>query len=187
MPHYPSTIEFVASEKTEVMRLKRSLVSILGYLFTALFALFVTLIMIYFFGSMRIPGDIPILRSLSMYWLLLAPVGVLLEAARQYHDDLYIFEQERITREGGRLSLQMNVPSIQYADIRAIAVVQSIWGRIFHYGDVELNTAAQDLDEVSIEGIRYPDELANLVDNIRRHRRNLLLQEGQLLLPEETE
>lgn len=179
MSHYPDLREFLASEKEQVLILKRSIRSIIGHLITAFISVLVFLLLFYFVDSSVLP--------ISIFWLLLVPVGILLEAARQYHDDLYIFEKERIIREGGRLSLHLSVPSIHYADIRAISVIQSIWGRIFKYGTVELNTAAQDANEVALEGILYPDEVALLVDDLKRHLRNSLLQKGVLMLPEDTD
>ena len=87
----------------------------------------------------------------------------------QFKYPLYLFEKDRITRQGGRLSLQYTVPAVRYIDVRAIGVSQSFWGRIFDYGDVEINTAALDDGEMFLEGIRAPDELGRLVEQIRSY------------------
>jgi membrane protein YdbS with pleckstrin-like domain len=108
-----------------------------------------------------------IMGSQFVLALYLIPLGFAIESLRRYHDDLYIFERERIIHKGGRLSLQYSVPSIRYIDIRAITVNQSIYGRIFDYGSIELNTAAEDTSELVLAGVRSPITLARVIEDIR--------------------
>jgi len=167
---YP-TLEEALQRKEQKERIlfqfRRSWYSILGYFITALLALLFTVLLIYLFGHLRIPTTVPVLRSLSVYFLLIVPIGIVLEGLRQYHDDLYIFEGERVIHKGGRLSINYAVPTIKYADLRSIGVHQSIFGRIFDYGDVILETAALDDSELSLGGVRHPFELAEFVDSLR--------------------
>ena len=156
---YPTADDLLTSHDEPMLELKRSPRSMLGFLSLAAFLFIVVTIIVYFFGSYT-------------FALYIVPIGFGVEAARRYHDDLYVFEDEKITHQGGRLSLQYSVPAIRYIDIRAISVTQSFTGRIFDYGNVELNTAAQDQGEVYLEGIRAPDELAYIVEEIRRHHLN---------------
>jgi hypothetical protein len=55
-------------------------------------------------------------------------------------------------------------------------VKQDIWGRIFNYGSVDVSTAAQTENELIIDGVLHPWELAMLIDRIRS--RSYRLQRG---------
>ena len=108
---------------------------------------------------------------ISLRWLALIPLGCFLEVIRKYHDDLYKFSAHNLTHYEGRLSLNYSVPNIRYNDIRAIVVTQDIWGRLLDYGDVEADTAAKDKSEVHINGVRAPQELAEILEVLRTHSR----------------
>ncbi|MCB0328201.1 MAG: PH domain-containing protein [Bdellovibrionales bacterium] len=176
MGYYPRAEELLANTEGHLLELKRSPRSMLGFFAWALFSALIVSVICYFFGSVRISYEIPVVNLLSTYWFFLFPIGVAIEGIRQYHDDLYILDREKVTHKGGRLSLEYSVPEIRYQDIRAVGVSQSFVGRLFDYGDVELNTAAQDQGELLLEGIRAPDELAELIEEIRafliRHSRD---------------
>ncbi|MCB0352557.1 MAG: PH domain-containing protein [Bdellovibrionales bacterium] len=172
MSTYRSATELLGGSVLEVKRTWRS---ILGHLVSTLLAFLVVYVLIRLFGSARFETDLPIIRSLSVHWLLVVPLLFLAETLRVHHDDLYIFEKTKVTHQGGRLSLTYSVPVIYYRDIRSITVRQSLWGRIFDYGIIELSTAAQGETEMFIEGVGTPDELAVLVDELRvlNRKRNL--------------
>lgn len=160
MSNYQPATELLSSTQEPLMEIKRSPRSMLGLISCAgISTLVVTLI--FFSASSEMMG------SQFLLALYLIPLGFAIESLRRYHDDLYIFERERIVHKGGRLSLQYSVPSIRYIDIRAITVNQSIYGRIFDYGSVELNTAAEDTSELILSGVRSPIELARVVEDIR--------------------
>jgi len=167
---YPTIDELTEKKKQDervLFEFRRSWYSILGYFITSLLVLLVVLLLIYFLGHLRLPTEIPILSSLSVYYLLIVPIGIALEGLRQYHDDLYIFEKETVMHKGGRLSINYAVPTIKYFDLRSVEVRQSIFGRIFDYGDVVLETAALDDSELTIGGARHPFEIADLADSLR--------------------
>lgn len=160
MSQYMTATELLQTSQEPMMEIKRSPRSMLGLISCAcISALLVTLI---FFSL-----NSELIASQFILALYLIPLGFAIESLRRYHDDLYIFEHERIIHKGGRLSLQYSVPSIRYIDIRAITVSQSIYGRIFDYGSVELNTAAEDASELVLIGVRSPIELARVIENIR--------------------
>lgn len=107
------------------------------------------------------------------------PLLMLVEIARVYYNDLYILGRERVRRHQGRLSLQYNVPSVMYKDIRLVSVSQSFWGRIFDYGSIFLGTAAQDEVELIIEGVASPYELSGLIEQLRDYNLSMISDEGQ--------
>jgi hypothetical protein len=100
-------------------------------------------------------------------WAGLIPLGFFLSIVHFRFNNAYIFDSTDIYREEGRLSLCYKNPSIRYADIKGITVYQSFWGRVFNFGSIELGTAANEGNELIIQGIRGPHELAELIEALR--------------------
>jgi hypothetical protein len=129
--------------------------------------IFVYLVNFYFRNPS--PGQQAVLRVLSPRWLALLPLGILLEIGRRYYDCLYIFSVHQVTKIEGRLSLRYNVPSVKYADVKGVVVHQSFWGRLLDFGAINLGTAAQEGDEMVIDGVLSPYELAEFIDKLRSY------------------
>ena len=168
MNHYPTLKELLAKEEQEIMTLKRSPRSMLDLFSWAIITFCFILVLIFFFPGAHLSADYFPLNWLSFSLLFVIPIGFAIESVRRYHDDLYIIEKKQVVHKGGRLSIQYSVPSVQIPDIRAVVVSQTFSGRLFDYGNVELNTAAHDQGELIIEGVRAPDELGLLMEDLRR-------------------
>ena len=110
---------------------------------------------------------LPISPVLLARLLGLVPLIFLCELLRRRYNNLYQFGIHRVTHKKGRLSFQYEVPVIKYGDIRAINVRQKFWGRVLDFGSVSIGTAAQQDDEMLIDGVRAPEELARLIDFLR--------------------
>lgn len=174
MAYYPPFEEIIAQpDATKLLQVKRSLRSIIPNIIYFFVTVYVVYLLNYYFYDVQPPQSIPVLRHLSVRWLAVFPVLFLAEIVRRYNDDLYIFEMHRLTHLEGRLSLSYKVPVITYVDIRAITVLQDIFGRIFDYGTVSIGTAAKDGDELIISGVRDPVALARIVDNFRNQSKAL--------------
>jgi len=172
---YPDLETLLEGEDQEsLLRVRRSVRSVLAGI--ALFIVTAVLVYIlnFYFGHLRLPTDLPLIRSISLRWLAVIPAGIALELVRRYNDDLYVLGVEVITHYEGRLSLNYKVPAIKYAHIRAIAVDQSILARIFDYGTIALGTAAQEGSELSMYSVRAPRELAALIEELQRYNREIL-------------
>ena len=104
-------------------------------------------------------------------WLALIPLLVLLEIVRRKYNQMYVLGSDKATHKNGLLSLTYNETVIEYGDVRSINVIQSFWGRVFNYGTVEISTAAQEDSELILPGIIAPEELSELVDNLRTYAR----------------
>ncbi|MBN8549530.1 MAG: hypothetical protein J0M12_09465 [Deltaproteobacteria bacterium] len=177
MSYYPSFEQIIAQPDTsKLLEVRRSLRSIIPNIFYFIVSTIIVYVLNYYFYDASLPVDIPILSSLSVRWLAVVPLLFLAEIFRRYHNDLYIFELHRLTHLEGRLSLSYKVPVITYVDIRAITVIQDIFGRIFDYGIVSIGTAAKDGDELIISGVRDPVSLAKLVDQFRNNSKALAAQ-----------
>ena len=97
----------------------------------------------------------------------LIPFLILIELLRMYYNDLYILGDDTLTRKQGRFSLNFRVPTVKYIDIRGIRITQSIWGRLFGYGDIEIGTSAQDGAELIIENVDNPAELVQIIESFK--------------------
>lgn len=151
-----------------MMRVKRSFCSIFSLCAKVIAsALLVVLINLIFDGAIRLSFLWPVLPDISLRWLGIFPALLLLNTLREYHDDIYIFGLHGITQHQGRLSLTKRVPHVKYSDILSLKVRQDPWGRIFNYGDLDLDTAAEAGVEIVVEGIDSPDELCRLVESLR--------------------
>ncbi len=169
MGFYPDIQELLQGEDYErLLVTRRSLFALArNIIWAGIFAVVIYYLVLYF--------EDPRFR-----WLAVIPVVLLLEVLRKYHDDLYMLGMHKVTHFNGRLSLSYSVPVVKYAHIRSVTVNQDIWGRIFDFGDVMIQTAAQDKNEVVLEGVRAPLELATLVEDLRNHSRKMQDEDSPL-------
>lgn len=95
--------------------------------------------------------------------------GLLIELARRYYNNLYSFSRRRIAAHCGLLSTNYHVTNIRFTDIREICVEQSLLGRLFHFGTIQIGTASTDHYEVEIKDINLPSEILQII-NAQRNR-----------------
>ena len=168
MSVYPEFSKILEGEdKERLLEVRRSIRSILPLVIFFLVSVLIVYTLIYYIELSGIQDKIPFLRRISPRWLALFPAVFLLEILRRRLDDLYVFSEGRVQHYNGRLSLNYSVPSVSMRDIRSVRVGQTIWGRIFDYGNVELGTAAQADAEMILEGVRDPVTLADLIEQFR--------------------
>ncbi len=172
MSFYPDVNTLLAeSTGTVLLGVYRSYRSILSHMFVFVLSI---LIVVGINLALQTTPVGPYLR-----WLSIVPVLILLNIFRTYYNDLANFERHKVTQYDGRLSLNYEMPSIKYSDLRAINVEQDILGRIFDYGDLQLGTAAAEGWEMTIHGIRAPRDLAALVNQLRSHSVRQQLDEAK--------
>ncbi len=145
-------------------RSKRSLIPLILW---GVFAIYLAYLFSVKAPAIYLPESIPYLGGIRLGTMWLLPVSIFLEVIRRYYNDLYIFETTRITHQQGRLSLRYSVPVIKYVHIRAIAINQSLLGRLLNYGNVSFGTAAEEGNELIVLGTRDPKALAKAVDYLR--------------------
>ena len=100
--------------------------------------------------------------------LYLLPVLIFVNIIRLILDDEYTLEQAQIRKVDGKLSLKYKRPVIQYRDIRGIVIQQGIWGRLLNFGNLYIGTAAESGSEMCLPGVVDPQDLAELIDELRR-------------------
>ncbi len=168
MAAYPDIQSVLNTDKHELLEVRRTVKSVAP----AVLLFIAVVVAVFFLDSYLIdwrPPDIPIIRHFSIRWLSIVPAMLLLEILRECNDDLYVLELHRITRYEGRLSLNYLVPNVRYCDIKAICIKQGLLGRMLNYGDIELSTAATDGTELPLAGVASPEELAHLIEALRKN------------------
>ena len=76
----------------------------------------------------------------------------------------WIVTNQRVITEWGVFSI--NIKESPLDKINSISYHKSFWGRIFNYGDVVIQTAAERGDIV-FDKVAYPDKFANTVSEMR--------------------
>ncbi len=158
MQHYPD-LETLVSQNDEkvVLEVYRSYLSILSDMAVFVIAMIIVIALNLLFPSIR---D-------HLRWLSIVPVVLFLNIFRTYFNDVIHIELHKLTQYHGRLALSYGMPSVRYLDIRALKVRQDILGRIFDYGDLQIGTPGQEGWEITIHGVRAPNELSMLIDELR--------------------
>lgn len=104
--------------------------------------------------------------GLSVVWLIPTVIG--LETIRRYYNDRYIFSEERLIHQTGRISFKYTVPVVNLAHVRVITVSQSLLGRLLNYGTIYVGTAGETGNEVEVIGIVSPRKLAQRLEILRK-------------------
>ena len=176
---YPSIDELKsAADPKRLLEVRRSFRSNLVPFLVFLLSLLAVIVLSQAFDDGLLPASWPLIGGLGVRWAGIIPAIILLEIFRRYHDDLYVFDAERITHYEGRLSLTSSVPSLKYSDIKALTVEQNLVGRLFDYGDVLLDSSAQDGAELTVTGVRSPLQLAYLIEELRAISNQLAAQQS---------
>lgn len=164
---YPTFEEIIARKgDRELFRTYRSFNSLIPLILLFLFLLIVSMILTNLsanpFGQW-IHSTI----GISARWFSLPAALVLLEIIRRRNNDAYVLGREMLSHYGGRISLKYYIHIIKYKDIRAVNVLQSVYGRFLDFGTLEVSTAAQKEGDVYFYGVRSPMELAAIIDQFR--------------------
>jgi hypothetical protein len=132
-------------------------------------ALFLALlILVIFLNAKYVPVEGS--PALWLRFISLFPLFVFLEMVRRHFNDRVVVKANVIEHHQGKLSLSLNVPVIDYSDIREIRINQSLFGRFCDFGDVAIGTSGTEGIEMTLRGAPSPHELRNLLEQLRAAR-----------------
>ncbi len=103
----------------------------------------------------------------------LIPLIALLLSTWRVFDAEYAIDHRGIQSTNGLLSTNKQVRRVRYEDIRLVQINQTILGRIFDYGNVEIGTAAVEGIEIVLEDIVHPQGVQNLIQTERDRRKKI--------------
>ena len=158
---YPTPEQALGATGKVLLRLRRTLRSIVSLLFYFVLSLTVVVVLNICFR------DSPYVNKIFLRLMSVVPLFFFLDIFRRYFDEITHLERHKLIQYRGRISLKYEVPSLKYIDIRTIQVDQDIFGRILNYGDVLIGTAGMDGFELEIHGVGSPAELQHLIECIR--------------------
>lgn len=93
------------------------------------------------------------------FWLII-PIIVLIVDIIRYKKDKIEFYDRYVIEKSGLLSKREKKST--FAGIYSVSVEQSVWGRIFKYGDVKVDVVGRwDIDTY---GISHPNELKKYLE-----------------------
>lgn len=103
----------------------------------------------------------------------LIPAISLLFSSWRVFDAEYTIDHRGIQSTNGLLSANKSVKRVRYEDIRLVQINQTILGRIFDFGHVEIGTAAVEGIEIVLEDIVHPVGVQNLIQTERDRRKKV--------------
>jgi hypothetical protein len=92
-----------------------------------------------------------------------------------------------VEHQHGRVSIRLTITIAMFMDLRGIEVSQSLLGRIFDFGNIELETSAQEGAELFLSNVPHPEKLAALFDELRTQLREQALKNRATRLKAGTE
>ena len=166
MSTYPRLEELkIKPNANELLIVRRSLASLMPLLWVMVVSLILVVAIFYLSNTSHF--FVKYFNFIKPSVVAIMPLLTLIEIIRRLYNDVYIIGINRLVHKKGRLSFAYNVPVVRFEDIRAVNVVQDFWGRIFGYGDILVGTSAQLGNEIIISGVKHPESLALLIDQLR--------------------
>lgn len=170
---YPTAVELLENQDSGPgFVFYRSLYS----LFTTIFFFVASLAGVYIYEFFYTPPEKPILLRIFPGWPLLIPIFFLLLTMYRYVNDRWILDAQKVEHQHGRISVRFITTIVMHMDLRGIAVNQSLLGRIFDFGSLELETSAQEGAELVMDDVPHPEQLAALFDELRNQVREQALK-----------
>jgi hypothetical protein len=93
---------------------------------------------------------------LHLPWLVFLPGFILGKALINIYDADYVIDGRGIEAKIGIVSLTLRQPRLRFEDIRGVEPNQTIWGRIFGIGDLDIGSAMKEDVEITMKGIGNP-------------------------------
>lgn len=100
-----------------------------------------------------------ILRIL-FFWLIIPSILIIYDIIKYAKETVEIYEKHIIEKTG---ILSKNEKQITFAGVVSVSVNQSLFGRMFNYGNVTINIVGKD--NLYIEGAKNPFELKKFLES----------------------
>lgn len=103
--------------------------------------------------------------------VVLAILAAFLKTFHHYHANRYILTSKRLMIKKGLFGVKLSVAL--YDKITHLEVDQSFMDRVFlHHGDVIINTAGINRNEIILKSVDYPMEIKNLLERLIHRERD---------------
>lgn len=115
----------------------------------------------YFLGFEKIK-----IAIMSLVGMILAAI---LKTLHTFHANRYILTTRRIMVKKGLFGVKLS--AALYDKVTHLEVDQSFFNRILHHGDIIINTAGQNNNEIILKYVDYPMEIKNLLERLINRER----------------
>lgn len=89
----------------------------------------------------------------------------IVETLRNFYDSVYLIGNRRLIQMTGILGLNYKRSSINISHIREVRLKQSIWGRLFKHGTLEMGTSSTKDYEIIFTDIFLARKVRKLIEN----------------------
>lgn len=100
-----------------------------------------------------------------LFWLIIPLIVMIVQIIVLKHERIEFYDDKIVVKSG---VLSKNERKSIFAGVLSVSVNQSLWGRIFGYGDVIVD--AMGKWDVNSEGIRNPKELERYLETKIVHK-----------------
>ena len=101
---------------------------------------------------------VTILRIL-FFWLIIPLIVMIVDILKKKSYTVEFYSDKYVVKEG---ILSKNESQSVFMGVYSVSIRQSLWGRIFNYGDIEVDAVGQwDLD---LEGVKNPKAVKRYLD-----------------------
>jgi uncharacterized membrane protein YdbT with pleckstrin-like domain len=112
-----------------------------------------------------ISNDSDLLQSYKLFVYRFICFIFIAEIFRNFYDAVYLIGNRRLIQMTGILSLNYKRSSINISHIREVRLKQSIWGRIFKHGTLQMGTSSTKDYEIIFKDIFLARKVRKLIEN----------------------
>lgn len=123
--------------------------------------------------------------KLAVGSLVIMIIAAILKTLHLYHANRYILTTRRIMVKKGLFGVKLS--AVLYDKVTHLEVDQSFFDRILHHGDIIINTAGQNNNEMILKFVDYPLEIKNLLERLINREREQFGLKGATLTEVEGE
>ena len=126
-----------------------------SFLFSYLFAIFISIVLFYLYTMEIFSGFVIYLLSFPVFYLILEP-------EYQIMSSRYFLKDESVEGEFGILIKKRII--IPWKLVSRVSMRKDILGRILNYGDIVISTIGQDKSDLVMRGLKNPEKILNEIE-----------------------
>ncbi len=169
---HPSQISFGDQEENEeiILFLRQHWFTNVGWVITTIFLIFVPTLAVIVAPSIPWQGlkllPINVLQAMLVLWYMLV-VAYVLEKFLHWYFNIYIVTNLHLVDINFNSLLSRTMTQVQIEDVEGVtSKVAGIFGSVFNYGNVDIETAAEN-QRLNFAKVPFPDLVADRVQDLQ--------------------
>ena len=107
-------------------------------------------------------------------WLIIPLIVMIVQLIQLKYETIEFYEDRIVVKSGVLSKREKNVA---FVGVRSVSVNQSLWGRIFKYGDVQVDTVGKW--DVNTKGVKNPRPLVEYLETKIISKKDVHIFENQ--------